>query len=341
MRSIVHATAAAALALTAAGLAGCAAWLPEAPTRREAAAPDPAQSLVTEADLAIAQGDDQEALRLLAAAIERNPTLTTAHLKMGELYRVRGDHEEAERSYATAARLQPRSFDAQYFHALTLQLLDRLGEAVRAYLRALAIRPDDFEANLNLANAYLELEEPRQALPYAREAIGIQPSSGPAHATLGAVYAAIGDATPERLADFHARAVREYESAAELMELTPDLLLNLADSLGKTQRYQEMLITLDAVIELEPSAAAWERVGFARFRTRDYSGAVEAFRASITLDDAHYPALNGLGVCLLNQYLLSDRVDEAARAEAIDLLRRSLRLNSRQPQILELVTRFS
>jgi len=50
--------------------------------------------------------------------------------------------------------------------------------------------------------------------------------------------------------------------------------------------------------------------------------------------------MNGLGVCLLNRYLISDRSDESARREAIDLLRQSLRINQRQPRIVELVSRY-
>lgn len=290
-----------------------------------------ADDLVVRAGEALDAGDQDEALRLLAAAIEENPTLTTAHLKMGDIYRVAGDYTKAERSFATAATLEPRSFDAQYGHGLTLHLLNRLAEAVRAYLRALAVRPDDFNANLNIATAFLQLGEPRQAVVYAENAVRVDPSSGAAHANLGAIYAATGR---------HNDAVREYESAAELMELTPELLLNLSESLGKTGRYEEMEITLDRVLEMEPSAAAWERIGYARFKSRDYSGAEEAFRTSIELDGAHYPALNGLGVCLLNQYLISDRKDDEARREAVRLFRRSLRINNRQNQILELVSRF-
>lgn len=310
------------------GMSGCKV-IPDSPVSDAAAVRN--NAMIVQADKAMAAGETDEALRLLALAIERNPTLTVAHMKMGEIYRQRGQNESALDSYESAARLEPRNFDAQYYHGVTLHLLERLSDAVRAYLRALAIRPDDFQANLNLAIAYLQLNEPRQALPYSERSVRLEPTSGPARANLGAVYGALGR---------HDDAVREYRSAAELMELTPDLLVNLADSLGKTGRFQEMENTLAAVLEMEATAAAWERLGFARFKRRDYSGAQEAFREAIELDGRHYPALNGLGVCLLNSYLVSDRVDDAARREAIDMLRQSLRINNRQPRIVELVSRY-
>jgi tetratricopeptide (TPR) repeat protein len=290
-----------------------------------------ATGLVSEADAALQRGSTEEALRLLAAAIEQNPELTVAHMRVGDIQRETGNYVEAEKSYRTAANLEPRNFDAQYMHGLTLHLLNKLGDAVRAYLRALAINPDDFAANLNLATAYLQLEEPGQGLAYAERAVVLNPSSGPAHANLGAIYAAL---------DRHEAAVPQFQAAAELMELTPDLLVNLANSLGKLERYQEMINTLDAVVRIEDSAVARERLGFAHFKLRAYDRAAEEFRRSIDLDGRHYPAMNGLGVCLLNQYLASGRDDDATRRQAVELFRRSLRINTRQPKIVELLSRF-
>lgn len=288
-------------------------------------------AFVSDADAALAGGNTAEALRLLAAAIQENPELTIAHMRVGDIQRESGNYTEAERAYRTAAQLEPRNFDAQYMHGLTLHLLNRLGDAARAYLRALAINPDDFAANLNLATAYLQLDEPAQGLPYAERAVVLEPSSGAAHANLGAIYAAL---------DRHEGAVVQFQAAAELMDLTPELLVNLANSLGKLERYPEMVNTLDAVLRMENSAVARERLGYALFKMRDYVRAEEEFRLSIDLDARHYPALNGLGVCLLNQYLATGRADDVPRKQAVELFRRSLKINPRQPKIVELLTRF-
>jgi tetratricopeptide (TPR) repeat protein len=244
---------------------------------------------------------------------------------------IAGNYADAEKRYAHAAEIEPRSFDAQYMHGLTLQLLGRTSEAVRAYLRALSIRPDDFEANLNLATAYLQLKEPAQALSYAQRAVRINPSSGPARVNLGAVYAAL---------DRHAEAITEYLQAAELTELSPELLLNLADSFGKSDRYAEMVSTLEQLVSNHPSAIAYERLGFARFRARNFDAALASFRSALEIDPSHYPALNGVGTCLLNRYASTGRSDEAIRKEAIRALRRSLQIEPKQPKILDLVKEY-
>ena len=289
------------------------------------------EDFVVRAEEALDVGDREEAVRLLAAAIEQNPTLTVAYVKLGDLEMEAGDYTEAERLFSEAARQQPREFDHQYKHGLALHFLNRLRDAVRAYLRALALRPDDFDGNLNLSTAYLQLNEAAQSLPYARRAVNADPQSGRARANLGAVLSSLGR---------HDEAVMAYQAAAELMELTPELLLNLATSLGRLERYAEMLNTLERARELEPTAATWERVGFARFKLRDYDGAQAAFRRAVDTDASHYPALNGLGVCLLNDWITTGRENKDLKREAIGVLRRSLRLNSRQPRIVELVSRY-
>lgn len=292
---------------------------------------DPATAAVQRGQRYRQSGNDEAALASFERAIEINPQLAIGYIGAAEIYRERGDYPAAEQRYATAARVEPRNFSAQYGHGLTLQLLGRLAESVRAYLRALAIRPQDFNANLNLATAYLQLGEPKQARVYAIRAVRLKGDSGPARANLGAVYAALGE---------YQAAVAEYQQAAELMELTPQLLLNLADALSRTSRHPEAINTLEQVLRLEPTPIAYERLGAARFRMRSYDEAQEAFEAALELDPDHYPALNGLGVCYLNKYLWSKRTDTTAQQEAMRLLRRSLQIQQNQPRIIELVRRY-
>lgn len=322
-----------------------------APTADQPRGPAPQQATGTTADIREAQqlaeaGLTDAALDLLTRAIERNPTLTTAHLTMGQIYERRSDFNSAERAYGEAARVEPTNFDAQYKHGFSLHMLNRLTDAVRAYLRALAIRPDDFEANLNIATAYLELGEPRQAFAFADKAATIQPRSGPARANLGAAIAELAE-QQTRQGDRgeaerqYREAIREFEAAAEFMEPTPELLLNLANALGKVDRYAEMQATLERLVQAQPTAAAWERLGFARFRQNDLAGAERAFASALDLDPRHYPAINGLAVCYLNTWHASNFSNTQARADALDLLRDSLRVQPNQPRIEELRQRYS
>ncbi|MCC6677385.1 MAG: tetratricopeptide repeat protein [Phycisphaerales bacterium] len=325
--------------VSVAGLAGCGDWYrtkPAAEARPPAAvekkAPEQlAEDSIDRAKVLKEQGLAQQALVEFERAIESNPRLTVAYLGAGDIYRERGDYNAAESRYAKAAEIEPSNFDAQYLHGLTLQLLERVTESIRAYLRALSIRPDDFNANLNLATAYLQVNEPTQALPYAQRAVRIDSQSAAARTNLGAVYSALSR---------HDEAIVEYQQAAELTELSAPLLLNLADSLQKVGRYAEAVNTLKQLIRTEPSANAYERLGAALFRSKEYDEALVNFRKAVEIDANHFPALNGIGVCQLNRWVWSDQKDEAAHDEAMRVLRRSLQIEPRQPKIMELVSRY-
>lgn len=281
-----------------------------------------------------AEGMKRQALAEFERAIEVNPRLTRAYLGAADIYREQGDYESAQARYATAARLEPTNFDAHYGQGLMLQLLSRFNDAVRAYLSALRIQPDNFDANLNIATAYLALNEPRSGLVYAERAVQLKPDSQPAHTNLGAIYANLGR---------HQDAVNQYLQAAELAPLNEALLLSLADSLGQIGRFQEMINTLNELIRTSPSSAAYERLGSGYFRAREYANALAAFRTALEIDPNYFPAHNGVGVCLLNEYVWSKQnatPDEDIRAEALRHLRTSVQVEPKQPQVIDLINRF-
>ncbi len=277
------------------------------------------------------QGLLDQALLEFERAIEINPTMTTAYMGAGDIYREQGDFVTAETRYAEAVRTAPNDFEPNYWHGYALQMLSRVTEAIRSYLRALAIRPDDFHANLNLATAYLQLGENTQAVIYAERAVRINGDDGPARVNLGAAYAN---------ANRHSEAISQYEAAAELMPLTSELLLNLAESQGKVGLHAEMAGTIREVIRQDSSALAYERLGSALFRQGSYDEALEAFRQAIEIDANHYPAWNGIGVSLLNKYLWSKKEYLNALDQARNALRRSLQIERNQPRIAELLTRY-
>lgn len=291
----------------------------------------PGQVNVERATTLQSQGLIEDALREFEKAIEVNPRLTVAYMGAGDIYREKGDYANAEKRYASAADLEPTNFGAQYLHGLCLQMLDKPSLAVRAYLRALGIKPEDFNATMNIGIAYLQLGEPSEAVGYLQRSVQLDPKSGSARTNLGAAYSAL-----ER----HPEAVIEYQQAAELTELTGPVLLNLANSLGRCGRYDEMVNTLEQLTKTEPTANAFERLGAGLFHLRRYVDSLGAYRKALEIDPNHFPALNGVGVCLMNEWHWSDQKNEDARKEALASWRKSLQVERNQPKILELVGRY-
>jgi len=292
---------------------------------------DPAEMYLDEAITFLNEGNKEAALDSFAAAIAVNPRLYRAHMGMGDIYREKGVYVYAEQAYEQAVESNPKSYEANYFWGLMLHQLNRITEAIRAYRQALVIDPNSHEANLNIATAYIQLNKPAEALPFGLRAGQLQPEHGPTHANLGVIYAAI---------ESHNKAIDEYQKALELMEPMPELILNLVESLRHVDRYAEMINALDALIRMEPSPAAYERLGFAYFKLQRYNDSMDGYRQAIEMDPDYYPAMNGLAVNLLNQYIRSNRADTDAQAEAIDMLRHSLRLERDQPRIVDLLSRY-
>ena len=291
----------------------------------------PGHEHIEAGEAALDAGNNAAAMEEFAKAIAINPTLTDAHMGMGDIYRIEGDFAKAEKSYGEAARLAPKNFDAQYYHGLMLHLLDRVTDAVGAYLQALSVKPEDFQTNLNLSVAYYQLGETTQAYTFGERAVKIDPRNGPARVNLAAVYADLGR---------HEEAVTEFQQSFELVESTPRILLAYAESLRALGRYGEMRSTLDQLVKKVPSAAAWERLGYAQFKLGDYAGAAASFDSSLKVDPDYFPALNGVAVCELNTYVWSNGANNDARQRAVAALRRSLIINRNQPSIEALLGRY-
>lgn len=299
--------------------------LPSPKTREE-------QSMARAVEL-YSSGDLESALRELERAIAYNPRFTRAYIESGDIYMELAEYEKAERQFAAAVRNEPRNYLAQYRHANVLHKLGSLEESKRAYLRALSIRPSAYDANLGLSIVLLETGTAEQAVSYAQRAVRADPPSGRARMHLGNVYAAM---------DQHEEAIIEYQQAADMMDAPgTGLLLNLADSLNQLQRYAEMVGVLEQLVLIEPNSVAYERLGSGYFRLRRYEEALSAFNSSVNLDPNHYPGLNGISVCELNNYLWNGKTDGDARERAVDAMRRSLRIERQQPRIVELLRRYS
>ena len=322
-------------AIALAGLASCGVFTKKSGTvpgnRTTVGSMEDAQRYLEMAEGALNTGDKDAALAAFAAAIEENPRIVRAHMGMTEIYKERQQWPQAEVAARRWVELEPRSYDARYTHGYILHQLNRLVEAIREYRQALIIQPNSPEANLNVATAHLQLGQPEEALPFAQRAVDLYPQHGPSRANLGVIYAAVGN---------HEAAALNYESAMELMEPSPELTLNLVESLRHLQRYPEMVNAVEALIRMQPSPDAYERLGYATFKLRDYDRSESAYRSALQLDPNYYPAMNGLAVNLLNDYIRSERTDGAARQEALNLLRRSLQVSKNQPRIVELLSRY-
>ncbi len=294
--------------------------------------PDAQQAAwLAQANEAKQAGDYNAALSMFQDILAENPMLTTAYLGIGDIYIQKKDYDKAEPAFNRAARLEPRNFDAQYGHGLALQMLNRFVEAIRAYHRALTIDPDSVKANLNLAVTYLQMNEAASAVTFAEKAVALDPGSGSARMNLGAAYEKVGK---------NSAAIEQYLAAMELVENTPPLMMNLINVLAAEKRYQEAANTAENLIKIEQSANAYERLGWCYFRLSQFDKSLDAYRQAVNIDANNWQSHNGIGVNRLNSWLLSKKQDRDARRDARDAFRKSLRINSDQQKLLQLMASY-
>lgn len=294
--------------------------------------PTPGQAaMAAEGELAIDAGDYNEAIDIFESLLDENPSLTVAYVGIGRAYQDQGEFARAEPAYARAARLEPRNFTAQFGHGEVLRALGRLRDALRAFRKALTVEPDDVTALNAMGGTLVELGMPASAIPAAEKAVELEPTNGRLRAALGTAF---------MLSKRYSEAIDEYEIAIELAGNDPEIITNLVECYAKEQRFREAVNAGEVLVSLAPSPMIWERLGRAYFKTGDFDASLESYRRALEIDPEYWPALNGVGVNELNAWLKSGRTEMAARVEAADAFRASVRINPNQPKVVKILTTY-
>ena len=257
--------------------------------------------------------------------------LIQKQLAVGNIFRDRGDVEEARQWYGRVTQVDPSDFQANFQMGHVLQLMGKPREAIRYYAHALIMDPNNADAQHGMGSALLQLGEAAEALPYNRRATEIDPESQEAWYNLGTNLSLLG-----RYED----AIEAYRTAAELGELANAILLGLADAHIQLGHYGRAVSTLRQAVEDEPSAIAYERLGYTMFKQELYDEALDYYEQALEfgLDDTS--VLNGFGACMMTHYVHGGRKDPEKKSRALAAWRKSLLLDQDQAQIHDLITRF-
>jgi tetratricopeptide (TPR) repeat protein len=310
-----------------------AALAPETPPTPVVTKPSESEAaLIAAANDAASKEDYETALRTFRELLQDNPTLSEAYTGMGSVYEKKGDLELAEPAYARAVALDPGDFTAVSSHGRVLEALGRVRDAVLAYQRALVIRPRDVDSNLAMSRLMLATGQADSAVVFADRAVKIDAQNGKAHLQLARSLAKAG-----RGAD----SIKEYEASCELFEPSAEVVFELVNAYAAEKRYREAANAAETLTRTAPSAAAYERLGWALFRLNEFEKSDAAYRKSIEIDAAYWPALNGVGVNALNAWVKAGKsADDPMKVEARAMLQRSLKANPDQPKVAALLLRY-
>ena len=279
---------------------------------------------------ALRHGNKDQALREYHAAVQQNPNLRLAQMRLGEIYRERGEYDKALPHDQAVARLDPYNFLSFYNLGLTYHLLNRLQDAVASYVRALNLKPMDVKSNMNLGLAYLALGKTDDSIKYLRRATELDPNSAVAWSNLGVALDAAGDS---------AQAESVYRKSLELDSNSATTLQNLAANLITQGKAKEAIAVMEQVLPRVDTAGTHKRFGDALAMDRRDADAIAQYDIAIQRDPRYYPAINEKAFVYMLQYKDSLELDEGKRKTAIDLFKQSLKLNPNQPGVKEQLAR--
>ncbi len=294
------------------------------------------------ADLAD-RGHYELALTELNKAVVQNPSLSVAHVAMGDIHRKRGSHQLAAHSYKRACSANPYSFGPHYKLGVTYQLLadaasslqelqTYLRDAIGVYLRALTIKPDDFDANLNISACYFQLRKFDLAEHYCKRAIQIQPDSAEAYSNLGIIY---------DCQNRYYEAINAYNLSLEHDVHQPQVLMNLGSAYQRQGRLKPALRTYEIVAEEKPDwSAPWEQIGACHYQMSEIDKAEAAYTRAIELNERSPVAWRGIGIVHMSRFI-KNRDQTTLRDKGLEAWNRSLELNPRQADLIRLVRKYT
>lgn len=278
------------------------------------------------------RGNDDAAIADLNAAIDANPSLRMARMKLGELYLTKKDYDRAVPHLQAASDLDPYTRQNHYNLGVALQVMNRLQESAIAYIRALRVEPDDFGSNMNLGLVYFALGQLDPAVYYIEKSTRLSPESARAWSNLGVVYDAAGN------------LILAEASYRKGMELDPDsesTLINLTSNLIGQRKSTDAVAVARQLVEIQDTPISYKRLGDAYAVGGKWTDAIGAYDSALAKDRKFVPALNAKAELFVAHYEADLRIDDSLRQSAMALWTQSLQFRPEQPAVKSAIDRWS
>jgi tetratricopeptide (TPR) repeat protein len=228
--------------------------LSEADLRRMEKAAQPTRSLkafelFARAGMALAQRPGQEgneqAVDLLARAIEADPNFVVAQYTLGTVHQQLGNRWKAAAQFRASTQLDPQYPEpykalGDLFLAAPRRLFD---QAVEAYNKAIELRPFYGDAHVGLGDAKAAKGDVDGAISAYTKALAFNPINPRVHMSLGKIYYA------EK--GLYYESVNAYKKAIELDPASVDARMGLGEVYEDKGLYKEAKEEYTRVIELD------------------------------------------------------------------------------------------
>ena len=245
-----------------------------------------------------AQNKINEAIIEYRRAIQADPRLGPARLRLGDAYIKSGDAPNALREYVRAAELLPEDHDVQIKAGKLMLAGGHFTDARGLGERLLARSPKNVEAQVLIANSLAGLQDWESAVDAFEKAAQIDPSRAATYSEIGAVQVARGDLVAAEAA---------FRKAVEIDPKSQIALISLANfvwSRGDADQGEQLM---KRALELDPKSVVVNRSLAMFYLVRNKAEAAEPYLKTVA-DASPEPRAK---YALADYYLRLRRFDDA------------------------------
>lgn len=303
--------------------------------------PPPATLATLQSAMRLLQsGHADEATRILADLLAREPDNADALALTGLAHAHRNENEEAARFMSRSLALNPHHAATQFNHANVLRKLGRWSDAEQAYARVIALKPDHMEARRNRGHMLAEMKRDAEALAVLDRV----PTENIQTLTLRAKLRLNAGRTSDAFADFelivaldpqnweawnnrgilldkverYEDALQSYDRALALAPNDHNVLHNRGAALLCLSRFDDALPLFEHLIATDPDHADnWSCHGVALASLMRLEEALTSFEKGLELDPDSLRARNGKGMALVALGRLDEAILEYKKAAAL------------------------
>ncbi len=216
-------------------------------------------ALVALAQVALAKGNREGAVKWLEQARKDNPQSVEPRVLLAQYYLSQRDLARAESLASEAIRIAPENATALNVLGVTLASAGRTRDGVDTLNRAAAASPGSAQTLFNLASAYLAAGEPEPALRAARKALELRSDNVRALAMVAALESARGQDGEARRLLGQIRKIDPKYPGADVIEA--ELAMRAGNAAAAVKAY-------DAALATAPTASVSVRAYAARRAAR-------------------------------------------------------------------------
>jgi tetratricopeptide (TPR) repeat protein len=269
-----------------------------------AANPQDSAALLLKGQLLLDNNRREEALPIVKAAVDAEPTSIAAQFTLGRVYAARGDTDGAKAAFRAVLQQNPSATAAQVELA-TIEVATekgKFGTALRALDDASKTKPSTVDARIAVVRGLLKAQEFDRAERELRSLTEQAPNIAAVHVQNGVLAASRNDVTSAKASFERARAIDRdsIEAFAGLLALD----LNRKDFSAAKARLDGRLET-----ETTPSAGLLLLAGRTYASMNDLPAAEKSLRRVIETDATLLPAYE----LLAQIYYKQNRLDDARR----------------------------